>query len=541
MANSNNKKANSSRTKKSGMELMFAKSDTLNKRELRKKKRMINMTIGFVLVGVELIALAVFLIALFTLNIVPAKYMAIIVAVLLLVTLYNILSQFTKAHWIGKVLSVILAVVMFVASSYVGKANSFISNISGVTTKTDVFSLIVLKEDPANGVADTASYTFGYNNRSDKGMSEQMLEDVKGTTGTAVKTRTYDSGTASINALYNKEVQVIVFNEASRSMIVEQFTDFEERTKVIYEKKFTTQIKDNVSNKNTSKDTFTVYISGNDEEGNLLSSGRSDVNIIATFNPKTRQVLMVSTPRDFYVPIYTLQKDANEKDIIENDKLTHAGNFGIDGSIATLESLYGIDIDYYVKVNFTGAVAVVDALGGITINSEIDFRNGEDAAPVEYHFTVGPNECDGEKTLAFVRERLAFPDGDNQRGRNQMAAISAIDKATSMAILTQYNQVLDAVSGLIATNMPDSAISNLVKSQLNDMTGWNVMSYSVSGEGGKGDSTLFHLYGMSIIRPNYDTINIAIELMSKVSNGEVFDIDQFLEDKALQSGTTQAR
>lgn len=542
MANSNNKKANSSRTKKSGMELMFAKSDTLNKRELRKKKRMINMTIGFVLVGVELIALAVFLIALFTLNIVPAKYMAIIVAVLLLVTLYNILSQFTKAHWIGKVLSVILAVVMFVASSYVGKANSFISNISGVTTKTDVFSLIVLKEDPANGVADTASYTFGYNNRSEREMSEQMLEDVKGTTGTAVKTRTYDNGTSVINALYNKEVQVIVFNEASRSMIAEQFTDFEERTKVIYEKKFTTQIKDNVSNKNTSKDTFTIYISGNDQEGHLLSSGLSDVNIIATFNPKTRQILMVSTPRDFFVPIHTLKKDANGNEIVGNDKLTHAGNYGIDGSIATLESLYGIDIDYYVKVNFTGAVAVVDALGGITINSAVDFRNGEDAAPIEYHFTIGPNECDGAKTLAFVRERQAFSDGDNQRGRNQMAAISAIiDKATSMAILTQYNQVLDAVAGLIATNMPDSEIANLVKAQLNDMTGWNMMSYSVSGKGDSRSGEVSGLHGMSVIIPNYDTVNIAIELMSKVSNGEVFDIDQFLEDKALQSGTTQAR
>lgn len=542
MANSNNKKTKSSHSKKSGMELMFAKSDTLNKRELRKKKRMINMTIGFVLVGVELIALAVFLVALFTLNMIPAKYMAIIVAVLLLVTLYNILSQFTKAHWIGKVLSVVLAVVMFVASSYVGKASSVIGNITGVTTKTDVFSLVVLKEDPAAGVADTASYTFGYNNRSEREMSEKMLEDVKGTTGTAVKTRTYENSTALINALYNKDVQVIVFNEAGRAMIEEQFTDFEQKTKVIYEKKFTTEIRDNVSNKDTSKESFTIYVSGNDQEGELRSSGLSDVNIIATFNPKTRQVLMVSTPRDYWLPVDTLNKDSNGNDITGYEKLTHAGNYGVDASIKTLENLYGVDIDYYVKVNFTGAVGVVDALGGITINSAVDFKNGEDAAPIEYHFTVGPNVCDGAKTLAFCRERQAFPDGDNQRGRNQMAAISAIiDKATSTAILTQYNQVLDAVSGLIATNMPDSAISNLVKAQLNDMTGWNIMTYSVSGKGDSRTGELFGYHGMSVIIPNYDTVNIAIELMSKVNNGEVFDIDQFLEDKALQSGTTQAR
>jgi LCP family protein required for cell wall assembly len=235
----------------------------------------------------------------------------------------------------------------------------------------------------------------------------------------------------------------------------------------------------------------------------------------------------------------TLQTDSNGNKVTGYEKLTHAGNMGVDSSIGTLESLYGIDIDYYVKVNFTGAVGVVDALGGITINSDVDFTNGEDAAPISYHFTVGANECDGEKTLAFCRERQAFLDGDNQRGRNQMAAISAIiNKATSSAILTRYSQVLDAVSGLIATNMPDEAISTLVKSQLNDMTGWNIMSYSVSGTGDEKTGEIYGLVGMSVIIPDYDTVNTAIELMSKVRNGEVFDIDQFLEDKALETGTT---
>lgn len=251
---------------------------------------------------------------------------------------------------------------------------------------------------------------------------------------------------------------------------------------------------------------------------------------------------MVSTPRDYWVPVDTLSTDSNGKAVTGYEKLTHAGNYGVDSSISTLESLYGVDVDYYVKVNFTGAVGVIDALGGITINSDVKFTNGEDAAPVAYNFVVGPNECDGEKALAFCRERQAFSDGDNQRGRNQMAAIEGmIDKATSTAILTQYNKVLDAVSGLIATNMPDSAISNLVKAQINDPTGWNIMSYSVSGTGATKTGQLFGIVGMSVIEPDYSTVNTAIELMSKVRNGEVFDIDQFLEDKALESGTTQAR
>lgn len=542
MANSKNSKASSSKVQKSGMELMFAKSDTLNRRELRKKKRMINMTIGFALIAVELVALVMFLIAMFKLDMIPAKYMAMVIAVLLLITLYNVLSQFTKAHWLGKVLAVLLSAIMFVASAYVGKANSVISNIAGVTTKTDTFSVIVLKDDPAGSLTDTGSYTFGYNNVSDKDMAEQVLQDVNNAIGKTAKTRTYDNGTSLVNALYNKEVQAIVFNEASRTTFEEQFTDFEDKTKVIYTKTFTTQIKEKVVNKDTSSDAFTIYVSGNDNEGAIAANGRSDVNIIATFNPKTRQVLMVSTPRDYWVEINTLKTDNNGNVRKGYDKLTHAGNHGVDASIATLENLYGIDIDYYVKVNFTGAVGVIDALGGITINSDVAFTNGEDAAPIAYKFVVGPNECDGEKALAFCRERQAFSDGDNQRGRNQMAAISGmIDKATSSAILTQYNQVLDAVSGLIATNMPDSAISTLIKAQINDMTGWNIMSYSVAGTGSTKTGQIEGLSGMSVIIPNYDTVNTAIELMSKVRNGEVFDIDQFLEDKALESGTTSAR
>lgn len=539
---SNKKKAASHESKKSNMEIMFSGSDSLTKRERRKKKQLIARSVGFALIGIEVIALIIFLAALFKLNMIPAKYMAMLIGILLLITVYNVLSQFTKAHWVGKVLAVLLAVVMFVGSSYIGKANSVISNIAGVTTKTDTFSLVVLAADPATGVEATKNYTFGYNKINNKDMAESLIQEVNTTLGTNVKTRTYDNWTNIINALYNNEVKVIVFNESNRAMLEEQFTDFEEKTKVIYTKTYTTQIKENVVNKNTATESFTIYVSGNDDYGAISANGRSDVNIVATFNPKTRQVLMVSTPRDYWVPVDTLSTDSNGKAVTGYEKLTHAGNYGVDSSISTLESLYGVDVDYYVKVNFTGAVGVIDALGGITINSDVKFTNGEDAAPVAYNFVVGPNECDGEKALAFCRERQAFSDGDNQRGRNQMAAIEGmIDKATSTAILTQYNKVLDAVSGLIATNMPDSAISNLVKAQINDPTGWNIMSYSVSGTGATKTGQLFGIVGMSVIEPDYSTVNTAIELMSKVRNGEVFDIDQFLEDKALESGTTQAR
>jgi anionic cell wall polymer biosynthesis LytR-Cps2A-Psr (LCP) family protein len=172
---------------------------------------------------------------------------------------------------------------------------------------------------------------------------------------------------------------------------------------------------------------------------------------------------------------------------------------------------------------------VVNALGGITINSEVAFTNGWEASENTYKFVVGANECDGEKTLAFVRERKAFSQGDIQRGRNQEAAITAmIEKATSPAILANYSSVLDAVGNMVLTNMPTEVMTNLIKSQLSDSTPWNVQSYSVGYT--QSGSMYCELYGnyASCLLPDYDDINTAIKLINKIENDEVFDVDEFV-------------
>ena len=194
-----------------------------------------------------------------------------------------------------------------------------------------------------------------------------------------------------------------------------------------------------------------------------------------------------------------------------------------------MENLYGVTVDYYVKINFTGCVKVVDALGGITINSSVDFTNGQDAAPESYHFTVGENQCDGEKTLAFVRERHVFSDGDFQRGRNQAAAITAIiDKATSPSILANYSAVLSSVSNMILTNMPPATMTSLIKGQISNTTSWNVQSYSVEGTPAFRDCTVYNLSQKSVDLPDYDTVNTAVELIQKINNGEVFDVSEYV-------------
>jgi LCP family protein required for cell wall assembly len=384
--------------------------------------------------------------------------------------------------------------------------------------------VIVLSDDSAESISDALSYSFGYNSSVNGSVITQAITDINSDYKASISTKEYKDWSSLINALYaNSEIKAVIMNDSLISTLSEDFEDFETRTKIIGSVKITTEVKLSASDKKVNEEPFVVYISGNDGYGTVTSNGRSDVNILAFVNPITRQVLLVSTPRDYYITI----EDANGKSGL--DKLTHAGNAGIEYSVSALENHYNISVDYYVKINFTGCVKVVDALGGITINSAVEFTNGEDAAPISYHFVVGNNECDGEKTLAFVRERQAFGDGDFQRGRNQSAAITAIiNKATSPSILANYSSVLSAVSDMILTNMPTSTMTALIKGQLSNGTSWNVQSYSVSGTPATRDCTVYGLSKKSVDLPDYDTVNIAVDLINKINNGEVFDVEEYV-------------
>lgn len=510
--------------------LLFTRSSSLSKKEFRKKKKVRNRAIGYTLVSLQIILAIIFLWMLLTLNIIPNKYMLMLFIVLLLVTIYNIASQFTKAHIIGKSLAVAMSIILLIGSIYITKTNSMLNKISGTSVKTDYFSVIVLKTDVATTLSEAKYYPFGYHSSIDHANSEKVVTKINDEIKTELKTSTYSDWDSLVKALYNQNVKAIIVNESNRDDIESKFTDFDEKTKVLQVIKLESQI--TKTTKNVITKPFTVYIAGTDSyDNNDPSTGKNDVNIIATFNPETRQIMLVTTPRDYYIKIYT-----NSEKGVKIDKLTHAGTFGIDSSMNTLSNLYGIDFDYYVRINFTGTVDIVDALGGIDINSEVAFSTTADTAPVTYHFTVGNNaNCNGEKTLAFCRERMAFALGDNQRGRDQMFAIQGIiAKATSPAILTNYASVMDSVSGMFVTSMPHETITTLIKDMLNNSTPWNVQTYNVTGSDLKGvPSNLYPndptLQKMDTTAPDYDSIHTAIELMSKVKNGEIFNVNEYLE------------
>lgn len=226
---------------------------------------------------------------------------------------------------------------------------------------------------------------------------------------------------------------------------------------------------------NVFEQPFNIYISGIDVYGDITTESRSDVNLIATVNPKTHKILLTTTPRDYYVTIPGVSGDYR-------DKLTHAGIYGIDTSVATLENLYSTEIPFYARVNFSSVIDIVDAMGGIDVESTVAFTTSKAAGTVvEIH--EGMNHLNGKQALAFVRERKAFPDGDHQRGKNQQALMTAlIKKAVSPMILVQASEMIDSMVGNAETNMSEQQMKAFIKMQLNDLEGWEIESVAATGD-----------------------------------------------------------
>lgn len=254
-------------------------------------------------------------------------------------------------------------------------------------------------------------------------------------------------------------------------------------------------------------ESFLLYFSGIDVWGWVDTQSRSDVNIIAAVNPATRHIQLINTPRDYYVemPVSDGLKD----------KLTHAGLYGVENSVGTLETLYGIEIDYYIRMNFSGFEAIIDTLGGVDVYSEHDFT----VDPIK-HYTEGYNHLTGLEALAFVRERHAFADGDNQRGRNQMALVQAmVKKVCSLDFLLNYAEVMEELADMFRTDVPLDLIAAMVGNQLLDDTEWTVDTYSVSGS--NGSERTYSVPGAEsyVMLPDEDAVAEAKKLIEEALQG----------------------
>jgi polyisoprenyl-teichoic acid--peptidoglycan teichoic acid transferase len=259
------------------------------------------------------------------------------------------------------------------------------------------------------------------------------------------------------------------------------------------------KIKNLTTSTTTSLDTakpFVVYISGIDTYGPIETNSRSDVNILAVVNPGAHKVLLVNTPRDYYVQLHGTSG--------VRDKLTHAGLYGAEASSQTLEDLYSVSIPSYVRINFTSFEHVIDTLGGVEVTSDQAFSTPK------YSFVQGVNTLDGVSALEFSRARYPFLDGDRTRGKDQQRVIEAVvTKLASPRLLVRYTQLLSAFEGNIQTNIDPVSITKLVNTQLNDIQKWQVESISVDGSGQSAPTYSFGSQELYVMEPYQDSLSAA--------------------------------
>ena len=422
----------------------------------------------------------------------------------------------------GSVVALLLCGGMLYGVSAADSIQEALMNISSNMSEQETTYIVVLGDDKAVEISDALGYNFGILAHGDEENTEKLLAAVKDGLGD-IETTPYENLAELVTGLYDEEVDAIFLNGGYYTLLegMEEYASFDEVTRIIYE--FTTEreLAPIAPNPLITREPFVVYCSGIDTRySNVNVTSLSDVNILAVVNPVSRQVLLLNTPRDYYVPLVSSPYAG------EMDKLTHAGMLGVDESMRVLAQLYGVEGDYYVRVNFSGLKEIVDALDGIEVVSPDEFTTVSMYIPGEghktYSFEAGNIHLTGAEAVAFSRERYAFADGDNQRGKNQMAVIKGIvDKATSPQILSSYDKLLKAVEGCFVTNMPYEDISALVKMQLKDMSSWSITSYAVSGYGDYQRCATMPSMDLWVMQPDEEDIATAKAMVQQVLNGEV--------------------
>ena len=425
---------------------------------------------GKLIALVQLILSVAFIIVAWNSGMVPTKYLAALTAVLFLLFALTFGLQYVKnkIFILGIVLSVLLSIVLTAGVVYLSKANQLLEDVGGATYKTDNMVVVVKKDDLAQNLLDTGNYRFGVQTALDQENTQLMREDIESSVGRELLVVEYPSIQEEAQALLDGTIDAAIYNEAFTGIIEDSIEGYSDQVRILYQYGIDTPLEQEETN---VEEPFNVYISGIDVSGPITTNSRSDVNIIMTVNPNTKKILLTTTPRDYYVTLPGVSGEAR-------DKLTHAGIYGVDVSMNTLENLYGIDITYYARVNFTSLVTIVDALGGVDVNSEYAFEAGG------YQFQQGVNTLNGDQALAFSRERYSFTEGDNQRGKNQEAVLTAIlQKAMSPTILTNANQIIASVSDSVETNMTQDDMAKFINMQLSDGASWTIESQAATGTG----------------------------------------------------------
>lgn len=448
------------------------------RRKLQEKESRLK-TVSRVFSVIYTLAVVCFIALLIWLNVVPAKYFYPLIAVLLVVSLFIVPVMFSRRGKPGRrkgAMVAAAALIMIFAAGiyYLGVTLNFFGSITSIGGAREDFYLVVKESASYEKAEDIRGKTVGAQSNTESSYAEARKELKK---KADVEFDYVKELPALMKSLLEEDLPAVFISAASYESMKGQDSSLEDKTRIIEKISVKIEGKSTTNHVKVTKEPFNIFVSGLDTTGDIDVVSRSDVNMIVTVNPKTHQILMTSIPRDYYVELAS-------KGV--KDKLTHSGIYGINETVATVEEFTGIDINYYVKVNYSTVIKLVDAIGGIDIDSPFAFSTHGMRA--KYTFRQGLNHLDGAQALAYSRERYSFNEGDLQRNKNQQMILEAIIEkaANSETILSEYTSILNAIKDNIETDMEKKSMTSLIKMQISDMPSWNIEKQSITGESGQG-------------------------------------------------------
>ena len=479
----------------------------------------------WVMPGIQAVVTAVLLYMLITSKLIPGKFMTIVVAAVLVLLMLTCLMAYSRKavlNSIGSILAIFFSGVLLFGVVYARHILKTLDQIAGADTQIETIAVAVQYSNAAQSVEETAGYHFGAYEGANKEYVEAVIEEVKEANGDLeMNLQYYETPVVMAQDLLSGNVDAVICNKAYIDLLDAAVGEFSQETRIILERDFETQIEEEDAEvvgegaasevplgirqrgKSVTEQTFNILISGIDTSGPIMTTSRSDVNIIMTVNPLDHRILLTTTPRDYYVFLPGISGE-------ERDKLTHAGVYGIKTSMRTLENLYDIGISDYIRINFDSLIQLVDALDGIDVNSEVEFKAGK------HYFVKGKNHLNGEEALVFSRSRYQFGSGDNQRGQNQMLVLTAIlNKLQSPDLLRDPSEVLDVVGRSMQTSFTSDEIAEVISWQLDTGHDWDIGRQAVIGTGDSQQTYSMRGMDLYVMWPDEESVRAASEKMKE--------------------------
>ena len=408
-------------------------------------------------------------------------------------------------------IGVCISAILILLSAYMWKSDAFIRDMGSATQEErHTVSVAVRSNTIYTRIEDLQGCKYAYvSNPENKNIAE-CVDEIKSYQG-PLRTEHAESMDELVDMLYEGGCDAIIIEDTQRGNIVETHEDFETMTRTIWSFDISRVVTHKGNKIDVTREPFNIYLCGSDSRSGVDSAGMNDVNMIVTVNPLTNQILITSIPRDFYVPLASYNG---------SDKLSNIGAYGLEESIKTIEQFTGLEMDFYVKVGFDALVYMVDAIGGIDVESDAEFTAWTNP---DVHIQKGMNHMDGVTALAYARERYAYEDGDLHRAQNQAQVMREIAwKAMSPALIVHYGDMLDALAKGMRTSMTDKQIKSLIRMQMDKKAQWDIRDFQMTGTGTMSKKCLtMPKKELFVMIPDMESVQKALDMIGEFTNGEI--------------------